>query len=188
MLVRRAQRGNSAALDQVARALLQLARRWARTHVPDSDDADDVAQAAVIAALGGLPSFRSHARIETWLYRIVRRCAADHYRNVRSQARLLDRQAQLAEKYAALEQADPDVERTAALVRAAFQELPGRQREVFDQVELQGRTTADVATLLSLAPATVRVHLMRARRALRQRILDQAPACVEDRDGLCGRA
>jgi RNA polymerase sigma-70 factor (ECF subfamily) len=184
MLVRRAQRGDSVALDQVARALLQVSRRWARTHVPDPDDADDVAQASVIAAMRGLHSFRSQARLETWFYRIVRRCAADHHRNVRSQARLMERQAELADRHAILEQMDPDIERTAAIVRSAFHELPGRQREIFDLIELQGRTTEDVATLLGLLPATVRVHLMRARRALRRRILDRAPACVEDRDGL----
>jgi RNA polymerase sigma-70 factor (ECF subfamily) len=184
VIVRRAQRGDSVALDHVARALLQVSRRWARTHVPDPDDADDVAQAAVIAALRALASFRAHARLETWFYRIVRRCAADHHRRVRSQARLLDRQAALAAGHTALEQVDPDVERNAALVRVAFHELPGRQREVFDLIELQGRTTDDVATLLSVAPATVRVHLMRARQTLRQRILDRTPACVQDHDGL----
>jgi DNA-directed RNA polymerase specialized sigma24 family protein len=61
-----------------------------------------------------------------------------------------------------------------------FQELPWRQREVFDLVELQGFDAAHVAELLDIEPVTVRAHLFKARRRLRASILETRPELVED--------
>jgi RNA polymerase sigma-70 factor (ECF subfamily) len=71
--------------------------------------------------------------------------------------------------------------RAAALVRAFFAELQGRQREVFDLVDLQGYTPAEAAEMLEIEPPTARVHLLRARRAIRERILAAHPTLMEDR-------
>ena len=57
------------------------------------------------------------------------------------------------------------------LLVSAFRELPRRQREVFDLVELQGMTAAQAAELLGIRPATVRVNLFKARAALRRRLI-----------------
>jgi RNA polymerase sigma-70 factor (ECF subfamily) len=156
--------------------------------VAGEDDADDVAQAALIAATRHLPGFDFRAGLQTWLYRIVRRCAADHHRRQKRTKRLADRQAlQAAEPWHAPDVADLDARRAAAAVRRAFHRLPPRQRDVFDLVDLQGRGADEVAALLGLAPSTVRVHLLRARRTLRRIVLESEPACVEDRGGVQDR-
>lgn len=49
----------------------------------------------------------------------------------------------------------------------ALKELPDRQRAVFVLFYLDDRPTAEIAGLLGMAPATVSVHLHRARRKLR---------------------
>jgi len=46
-------------------------------------------------------------------------------------------------------------------------------------VEYEGREPTDVAELLDVAPSTVRVTLLRARRALREEVLRTDPALVE---------
>ena len=48
-----------------------------------------------------------------------------------------------------------------------------RQREVFDLVELQGLKPIEAADLLEMNPNTLRVHLLRARRAMREEMLSQ---------------
>ncbi len=68
----------------------------------------------------------------------------------------------------------------AAVVRTFFSELPQRQREVFDLVELQGYTATEAAEMLVMKASTVRVHLLRARRTLREKIVEQHPALAED--------
>jgi RNA polymerase sigma factor (sigma-70 family) len=49
----------------------------------------------------------------------------------------------------------------------ALKDLPHRQRAVFVLFYLDDRPTAEIAGLLGMAPATVSVHLHRARRKLR---------------------
>lgn len=185
MLIRRAQRGDAGALDDLARQVLPRLRRWARTHVAGDDDADDVAQTALIAAMRAIASFDFRAQIHTWLYRILRRCAADHFRANRRRTALAERHMALASyEWTPPSEPDVDAERIGARVRECFRNLPARQREVFDLVELQGVTADDVAAMLNIAPPTVRVHLLRARRTLRRLIIEMDPALAEDRNGM----
>src|SRR5690606_34055962 len=73
-----------------------------------------------------------------------------------------------------------DAARIARIVLERFRELPDRQREVFDLVDLQGHTPAEVAELLGLEPVTVRTNLLRARRAIRRKILECHPRLLEE--------
>ena len=77
---------------------------------------------------------------------------------------------------AAVEQSE-----VASILRVFFEELPDRQREIFDLVELQGMTASQVATLLAIEPVSVRANLFKARRRLRSRILEAHPEVAEDR-------
>ena len=71
-------------------------------------------------------------------------------------------------------------DQAAGLVKAFFRELPDKQREAFDLVELQGLKASEAAVLLGLEASTVRVHLLRARRTIRAKVLEQHPALAED--------
>lgn len=68
-----------------------------------------------------------------------------------------------------------------ALLDVFFLELPDRQRQVFDLVELQGYSAVDAARLMGIEPVSVRAHLFRARRRLRERILRERPEIAEER-------
>jgi RNA polymerase sigma-70 factor (ECF subfamily) len=186
-LARLAGRGDARAFDKLARMLQPRLRRWAIAVVPDGDAAEDVAQAALIQVHRRLPGFRFEARVETWVYRIVRRAAADWFRTAKRNGSLRIRWASVAAReYSATEPAI-DERRISSLVRSAFQMLPSRQRVIFDLGDLQGRSTAEIAELLGIEETTVRVHLLRARRAIRERVIREQPALVEDRYGLSKR-
>ena len=62
------------------------------------------------------------------------------------------------------------MKRTLQLIGTLLKELPMRQREVFDLVDLQGLKPAEAADLLEMNPQTVRVHLLRARRRMRREV------------------
>ncbi len=64
-------------------------------------------------------------------------------------------------------------------MRRFFAELPEKQREVFDLADLQGYRSSEVAEMLQMNAATVRGHLFRARRFIRQKILQSNPKLVE---------
>jgi RNA polymerase sigma-70 factor (ECF subfamily) len=61
------------------------------------------------------------------------------------------------------------------LVALLLRELPPRQREVFALADLEEIDLGEIATRLGMRPVTVRVHLFRARRALRAKLLERWP-------------
>ena len=64
-----------------------------------------------------------------------------------------------------------ELKRTLRLIRTFLAELPARQREVFDLVDLQGLKPVEAAEVLEMNPSTLRVQLMRARRRMRTEML-----------------
>lgn len=177
--VRRAQAGDELAFTRLVHDVYPQVYRWALIQTGAPDDADDVAQAAIIRMYRHLHDFRHDARFTTWLYAIVRRASADWRRTHR-------RRAAREQRY----EGDPpagkaavsgiDADGLLAELRAALRELPVRQREVFDLFELQGLPAGEIAALLDLSPDTVRVHLLRARRRLRGVLLARRPFLLEE--------
>ena len=68
---------------------------------------------------------------------------------------------------------------TAARVHVLLRELPERQREGFELVELQGLPAADAAERMGIEPVSVRAHLFKARRTLRARMLERSPELMD---------
>lgn len=68
-----------------------------------------------------------------------------------------------------------------ALLDVFFLALPDRQRQVFDLVELQGYSAVAAARLMGIEPVSVRAHLFKARKRLRERILRDRPEIAEER-------
>src|SRR5450432_1881096 len=62
-------------------ALLPRLRRFARNLTRDAHDADDVVQISVERALLRLDQWRSDARLDSWLFKIVRNAWIDEVRS-----------------------------------------------------------------------------------------------------------
>lgn len=181
-IVRRAQAGDEDALEHLVREHYELIHRWALAATGDADDADDVTQRVLITLYRKLGSFDGRSRFTTWLYRVVANAAHNFARGGTRRLRLVERaRAQRpprkAEPPAVEEQLEG--ERVAGLVRFLMEELPGRQRQIFDLVDLQGYEPAEVGRMMGVKPVTVRTHLLRARRKIRRRVLEDHPELVE---------
>lgn len=181
-LVRRAQAGDVAAFERLARRFYERIHRWALAKTGDPDDADDVTQEALVRLHRHIGKFDSRSAFTTWLYRVTGSAAADLHRKRSRRLRL----AEKANGEAGPQSHDPrdrgadrDERRAADLVRTFLEELSERQREVFDLCDLQGFAPAEVSRMLDLEPVTVRSHLFRARAAIRERILESHPELVE---------
>ena len=70
-------------------ALLPRLRRFARNLVRNPHDADDVVQIAVERALLRLDQWRSDARLDSWLFKIVRNAWIDEVRARARRAKIL---------------------------------------------------------------------------------------------------
>ena len=176
---RAAQRGDARAFDRLAGLLRPRLYRWALLRTLDPDDAEDVVQTALLRMHRALPAYRGGARVGTWVYTLVRSAAIDLFRG---RSRRQSRQERFARDQPAAAAGAPGAEpELLALVRAALTGLPPRQRIVFDMADLQDYAPAEIAELLGMNPNTVRVHLLRARRTVRQRLLQAHPSLLEDR-------
>jgi RNA polymerase sigma-70 factor, ECF subfamily len=181
-LLRRAAEGDEAAFSRLAAQARPLMYRWALVQLLDADAAEDVAQRALLRMQRSLSSFRGDAAFTTWVYTIVRSATADWRRSERRRSAMHATEiARSAHEMFAVQSHAPPASGLIDVVRRHMKDLPARQREVFDLVDMQSQSPQDAAALLSMHPVTVRVHLMRARRAIRARLIAHNATLVEDR-------
>ena len=182
-LVRKAQAGDQQALSEVLRRSYEQIHRWAISLTGDPDDADDVTQDVLILLHRRIGQYRERSRFTTWLYRVTRNAAGDHFRRSSRRERAVKRSTEEADDagYQKGTQLDElHASDVADLVRTLFVDLPDRQREVFDLVDLQDWSPVEVSQALDMKPVTVRAHLHRARRTIRKRILERHPELMEE--------
>jgi RNA polymerase sigma-70 factor, ECF subfamily len=163
-LVRRAQEGYLDAYAELVDRHGQLAYRVALRLLGNHDDAEDVAQDALVAAWQQLPGFRAKSSYSTWLYQIVTRRALN--RITRSPAEeSLD---MLGDVATAAEEPAQDVERdlTVDAVTAAVAALPPPQRVAIVLHHFEGLANQEIARITGSTVPAVRSHLFRGRRTL----------------------
>lgn len=180
-LVTRAEAGDTAAFTALVAALHPVVHRWALVLAADPDEADDVVQDAFVQLHRNLDQFRGVAPLEAWLYRIVRRAAGQRRRTVRRRLRLALSARARPERdvYTTDPGARVDRQWVTARIRAFFGDLPARQREIFDLVDLQGYEPSEVARMTGMNAATVRANLFKARAAVRAHLIARHPGAAE---------
>ena len=173
-------RGDDSAFEQLVRALQPQVYRWALTYARDVDDADELTQDTFVQMHQHLDQYRGDSSLEGWLYGIVRRLALQKRRKSARRKWLSE---SVIPGMAAVYNTDPgarvDRQRIASYIRHFFTELPPRQREVFDLVDLQGHDPSEVAVMLSLKPATLRANLFKARQSIREHVMSAHPSWGE---------
>jgi RNA polymerase sigma factor (sigma-70 family) len=168
-LFTRAQRGDTAAYEEIVRRYQQVAFRTAYMITGSAAEAEDAAQEGFVKAYRALNRFRAGAEPRPWLLRIV----ANEARNrVRSTQRRLGLELRLAERFRpgdaapspeAAAVAAEDTRRLMGLVNA----LSDEDRLVITSrylLELSGEETAAV---LGIPEGTVKSRLSRALARLR---------------------
>ena len=182
-LLQRVRDGSAAAFEELATRVQARVRRWAARLTRDSDDAEDVAQLVLLRLHLRVREFEGRSRFTTWLYRMTRNVALNRRRSEARRARLL-REAIDPQAPPVTQGVDREDQtaRIAYLVHFYFQELRGRQRQIFELSDLQGKPATEIAERLGVKPVTVRVSLLRARRTIRLRILEEHPELLEGYD------
>jgi RNA polymerase sigma-70 factor (ECF subfamily) len=182
-LVEKAKTGDSEALRELATRAYPLVRRWALVRTGDAADADDLTQDVLVQVIQRLDSFHGSARFDTWLYTVTRNASTDRFRRGGRRHRAQDDPRSgsfLAPDPPPSPDAAADQGLLARVIRAFFEELPDRQREVFDLAELQGFSSTEISERLGIEAVSVRASLFKARRALRSRILQNHPELAEE--------
>lgn len=173
--------GDDAAFTSLVTRFQPAVFRWSLTFARDPDEAEDIAQEVFVRVHRQIGNYRSDGPLEAWLYRITRRTASQLRRKRGRRGRLALSPAARPDRE--VYTTDPggrvDRQRAADIIRELFAELPRRQREVFDLVDLQGLSPSEVADRTGMKPVSVRANLFKARKAIRDGLLATHPAYSE---------
>lgn len=150
--------------------LLPRMRRLARALTGHAFDADDLVQIALERALARADQWRSDARLDAWVFGIVRNAWLDELRarTRRSQVFAPEDAGENVGVMAMERHAD------AMSVQAAMATLPDEQREVVALVLVEGLSYRECADVLALPIGTVTSRLARARSTLQAALGDDA--------------
>jgi RNA polymerase sigma-70 factor (ECF subfamily) len=142
--------------------LLPRLRRFARNLTRNPHDADDVVQIAVERALTRLDQWRSGARLDSWMFKIVRNAWIDELRS-RGRRGKVFLAAEAGENIGT-----DSMAREAELlsVQSAMARLPEDQREAVSLVLVEGLPYREAAEILDVPIGTLTSRLARGREAL----------------------
>jgi RNA polymerase sigma-70 factor (ECF subfamily) len=181
-IVERCKRGDKSAFNDLILRYEKQVYNLAFRLTGNYDDANDVASDAFIRVFNSIGKFRGDSAFSTWLYRIVTNVFLD------------TRKKRLAHPHASLEEflegeegnlvrqiedtgPGPEdeiqkMERHEAL-QAAINKLPEFQRVIVVLYHIQELPYEDISVILNMPLGTVKSRLNRARRALKEILLQQ---------------
>ena len=171
-LVRRALMGDRLAAGRLTERHRRLVLTLAFRTLGNADDAQDVAQEALVYALQRLPELRDADKFTSWLQHITLSLCAD-YRRRRGTRRL-------GEPLEAVSEAAEEVNYAEAYtLRQAVRGLSQAHQTTFLLHYVGGWSREEVAAILGIPLNTVRSRLSAARRSLRAGLPGFVPALAK---------
>lgn len=128
----------------------------------DKQQADDIAQEALIKAYIGLDTLKDHQRFKAWVFRIAYTSFLSHKRSARQP---MGGEEQMT-GVAAEEKADAGFRYQA--LYAALDRLPPKERTSVVLYYMEGYSIKEVASITSSKEDAVKQHLSRGRAHLRE--------------------
>jgi RNA polymerase sigma-70 factor (ECF subfamily) len=174
-LVKRAREGDFSAFERLFERHRQLVYRFAYQMAPRRDDAEDIVQEAFVRAYQNLDRYRDEAKFTTWLLRIVTNLCTDMARMSQRRQALEQQEAKGSLLWMTEGEIDDPVENLNAdmrviALRKALNALPPHHRSVIILRDLEEREYSDIADILGCTVGGAKLRVLRARRALRDRI------------------
>ena len=169
-LLQAAKRGEMEALEELCRLYHPRLCRYAYALTRSREEAEDVAQEALVSMLRALPDFRGAdaGKFEGWLLRIARN-------RVYSEARR-KRPAPIPEGFdppdpAPLPEEQVVLSEERKILQAALDSLETEERRLLTLRVVNDLSYAEIAALLEIKEGTVKSRLSRARERLRKKFL-----------------
>lgn len=182
-LVRLAREGNYEAFEKLFERHRQLVYRFAYQMAPRRDDAEDIVQEAFVRAYQNLGRYRDEAKFTTWLLRIVTNLCTDHARMTHRRQVLEQQEAGEGLLWMTVGDTDDPVanleaQRRVKALRKALNALPTHHRTMIILRDIEERDYNDIAAILGCTVGGAKLRVLRARRALRDRV---APLIGEEK-------
>lgn len=171
-VIDRVKAGDVALFELIMRRYNQRLYRVARAILRDDSEAEDVMQAAYVAAFQHLDEFAGRAPFSAWLTRIAVHEALKRVR-LRQRNPQLDDIEQGGEFFMNAIETSPDPEQSASraelgqLLENAVLELPDQYRTVVMLRDVEELSTSETAAALDISEDNVKIRLHRGRAMAR---------------------
>ena len=175
-LVRRVQRGDTAAFDLLVRKYQHRIAALIGRYIADWSEVQDVAQETFIRAYRAIGNFRGDAQFYTWLHRIAVNTAKNHLVAHKRRPPTDDIDVEDAEQFdAGIRLRDGDTperelmrQQLEQTVMRAVEALPEELRLAITLREVDGLSYEEIAERMGCPIGTVRSRIFRAREAIDQ--------------------
>ncbi len=179
-LLARIRADDPAALEELLRRHAPTVYRFGVRMCRNQDDAQDVLQETLIAAVRGIKTFRSEASVSTWLHTIARSfCIKKRRTSKFAPTDVVSFDERIAldapTDAPAPDRAASDRE-VSRLLESAIDALDETSREVILLRDVEGLTAPEVGEVLGMSVEAVKSRLHRARASVRKRIESALPA------------
>lgn len=180
VVIERARRGDEGAFREIVDHYRHRIHATAWRITGNAEDALDVAQDTFVRFHGALgDDSLLTEKIAGWLYRVTVNASIDRRR---SRQRYPHISLDHAAEYPAGNGVRPDTaaerHETADIIRMLTAELPEKQAATFVLRDIDGASVAEIGSILGCSENTVRVHLARARLALRTMLKKRHPYLI----------
>ena len=172
LLLRRAQRGDPDAFEQLLTPLEQMIWRVCWHYTGDREAASDCGQDTMVRVWRGLEKYHGDCAFETWVYRIAANCCIDYLRKKKR-----DRSESIEPlREQGFDPADPRESTEEQVIRAEEKQrlreciarLPEDQREALVLTQLEGVPYETAAVQLGVSEGTVKSRVNRAKAKLKE--------------------
>lgn len=182
-LVDRVLAGDRDAFAALVERHRRLVARVVGRLVDDARDREEVAQDVFLKVYRGLPDFRHEASLSTWIARIAYHTAINRLRGEDREIRAADLEgpdgghgAEAGPLATVADDAPGPAEemerrRLKRRVRETVRDLRPEYRAAVTLYHLEGMSVGQVSEAMELPEGTVKSHLYRARRELKERLL-----------------
>ena len=163
--------------EKLALPLLDPLYNFARWLSGDPDEARDLVQETFAKALKGLETFKEGTNFRAWMFRILRNTFLTSRSGLERRSTEQEDEEGLGETAAATQDTPEEALVRRAdieLVRKAIARLPAAFQEVLLLADIEEMKYQEVADTLDIPIGTVMSRLARARKQVREHILESA--------------
>jgi len=177
LLIKRAQRGDNLAFDELVRKHDRQVLKLALSLVNDTEDAKDVYQEVFLRAYRAIGRFKFKSEFYTWLYRIVVNYSLN-FRERRGRRQYVPLEEQVEGEEESWKIVMPDGQRNpeerildseiSTQIERAMDKLSPQQRTVFVLRHYHGHKLGEIAEIMDCSEGTVKSYLFRATQKMKK--------------------
>ena len=171
ILVRRCQRGEAAAFEELVRTWEKRLFYYVRRLTREEQDAWDILQETWLQVIAGIKALREPRSLPMWLYRMARNITMSHLRSQYAERAVIEGSLEENTDMERCELREENMElrfEDAAQVHYGLSRISLPHREILTLFFLNDLSIEEISSVLQVPPGTVKSRLHYAKVALRQ--------------------